>query len=85
MSDMDVDDIIQQIADILREHLETRPVITTASDIAAPIHPGWVGPISWELAQHLVEACNHDPQKSPPSTRCVSGSPTATRSTGPSK
>jgi hypothetical protein len=53
---MDDVDTTQLIADILREVLETRQVITTASDVAAPIHPGWVGPISWELAEYLVEA-----------------------------
>jgi hypothetical protein len=41
----------QQLADALQDALDARDVITVRDPInRTHIHPGWTGPIAWELA-----------------------------------
>lgn len=50
-------DLIQHIADVLQDKLDNRDVITVRDPAyRTRIHPGWTGPISWELAEAVVTA-----------------------------
>jgi hypothetical protein len=53
---MDRVDRITDASEGIRAVLETRTVLLHDGITHGRTHPGWVGPISWELAEAAVDA-----------------------------
>ena len=48
-------DLTQRVAEVLHDALDSRDVITVRDPVhRTRVHPGWTGPISWELAEAVV-------------------------------
>lgn len=55
-------DRITDASEAIRAVLESRTVLMQDGITQGRIHPGWVGPIAWELAEAAVDALDLEDQ-----------------------
>lgn len=49
-------DLVERIAIVLHDALDDRDIITVHDPVnRTHIHPGWTGPVSWELAEAVAD------------------------------
>lgn len=53
-------DRITDASEAIRAVLEDRTILMQDGITQSRIHPGWVGPIAWELAEAAVDAIDAD-------------------------